>query len=68
MKVALCCIGRLENQYAIEFVEYYKQLGIDKIFIYDNNYDEEEHFEDVLQEYIDENIVEIIVIYYLIYY
>ena len=60
MKVALCCIGRLENQYAIEFVEYYKQLGIDKIFIYDNNYDEEEHFEDVLQEYMDENIVEII--------
>lgn len=60
MKVALCCIGRLENQYAVEFVEHYKKLGFDKIFIYDNNHDGEEHFEDVLQSYINENFVEII--------
>ena len=57
MKVALCCIGRLENRYAVEFVEWYKKLGIDKIFVYDNNYDGEEHFEDVLQPYIDEGLV-----------
>lgn len=60
MKVALCCIGRLENRYAVEFVEWYKKLGIDKIFVYDNNYDGEEHFEDVLQPYIDEGLVDII--------
>lgn len=59
MKIALCCIGRQENRYAIEFVEYYKKLGIDKIFIYDNNYGDEEHFEEVLQPYIDEGLVEI---------
>ena len=29
MKVALCCIGRLENQYAVEFVEWYKKLGFE---------------------------------------
>ena len=60
MKVALCCIGRLENQYAVEFVEWYKKLGFDKIFIYDNNHDGEEYFEDVLQSYIDDGFVEII--------
>ena len=60
MKVALCCIGRLENQYAVEYVEYYKSIGFDKIFIYDNNHDVEEHFEDVLQSYIDDGFVTVI--------
>ena len=60
MRVALCCIGRLENQYAVEYVEHYKKLGFDKIFIYDNNHDGEEHFEDVLQGFIDDGLVEII--------
>jgi disulfide oxidoreductase YuzD len=60
MKVALCCIGRLENQYAVEYVEYYKSIGFDKIFIYDNNHDGEEHFEDVLQSYIDDGFVTVI--------
>ena len=60
MKVALCVIGRLENQYAVEYVEWYKKIGFDKIFIYDNNHDGEEHFEDVLQKYVDDNFVEVI--------
>ena len=60
MKVAICVIGRLENRYAIEFVEYYKNLGIDHIYIGDNNYDGEEYFEDALQRYIDENFITII--------
>lgn len=61
MKVALCCIGRLENRYAVEFVEFYGiHHGVDKIFVYDNNYDGEEHFEDVLQPYIDGGLVEIV--------
>lgn len=60
MKVAICVIGRLENRYAIEFVDYYKNLSIDHIYIGDNNYDGEEYFEDVLQPYIDENFVTII--------
>ena len=60
MKVALCCIGRLENRYIKEFVEHYKKIGVDKIFIYDNNHDEEEHFEDVIECYIKDNFVDII--------
>lgn len=60
VKIAMCSIGRMENRYAVEFVEYYNRIGVDKFFIYDNNYGDEEHFEDVLQQYIDNGIVEII--------
>ena len=60
MKVALACCGRLENRYAVEFVEYYKQLGFDHIFIADNNREGEEHFEDVLQSYVDEGFITIL--------
>ena len=59
MKVALIVCGRLENRYAIEFIEHYKQLGFDHIYIADNNRDNEEHFEDVLQQYIDDQFVTI---------
>lgn len=59
MKVALCCIGRMENLYIKEYVEYYKNLGIDKIFLYDNNHDGEEYFEDVIGDYINDGFVDI---------
>jgi glycosyltransferase involved in cell wall biosynthesis len=59
-KIAMCSIGRMENRYVVEFVEFYHKLGVEKFFIYDNNYDGEEHFEEVLQPYIDDGIVEII--------
>ena len=59
-KVAICCIGRKENLYIKEFVEHYKNIEVDKIFIYDNNFGDEERFEDVLQTYIDEGFVDIV--------
>lgn len=37
LKIALCTMGKRENLYVKEFVNYYKKLGIDKIFIYDDN-------------------------------
>lgn len=58
--IALCCIGRRENRYAREFVEHYKSLGFDKVFICDNNRDGEERFEDVLFDFIREGFVEIL--------
>ena len=36
-KVALCTMGKKENLYAKQFVDYYINLGIDHIFIYDDN-------------------------------
>ena len=59
-KVAVCAIGRLENRYAVEWVEHYNALGVDKIFIYDNNrISDGELFADVLQPYIEAGFVEI---------
>ena len=59
-KVAVCAIGRLENRYAVEWVEHYNRLGVDKIFIYDNNRPEDgEAFIDVLQPYIDHGLVDV---------
>ena len=60
MKVCVCCIGRMENQYIIEYVDYHVGLGVDKIFIYDNNYEGEEHFEDVIPSELLNDKVEII--------
>ena len=53
MKTAVVAIGRMENQYAREFVEHHLGIGFDCIIIADNNHDGEQHFEDVLQDYID---------------
>lgn len=60
MKVAVVCIGRKENLYIGEFVDYYKGIGVDKIFLYDNNFNSEEHFEDVIKDQIDNGFVEVI--------
>ena len=60
-KVAVCAIGRLENRYAVEWVEHYNSLGVDKIFIYDNNrVSDGELFADVLQPYIEAGFVEVV--------
>ena len=37
LKVALCTMGKNENLYVKEFVDYYVKLGIDQLFIYDDN-------------------------------
>jgi hypothetical protein len=68
-KVALCCIARNENNYIKEFVDYYIKLGVDKIFIYDNNEANGERVSDVIYakkypqveiiDYIDCNVVQL---------
>ena len=60
MKTALVAIGRRENQYAREWVEHHLRKGFDHIYIYDNNHDGEEHFEDVLDDFVVDNTVSII--------
>lgn len=59
-KVGLCVIGKLENLYAREYVNHYKKLGYNHIFIYDNNNKNEEKFEEVLEEEINNGFVSII--------
>lgn len=60
IKVAVCCIACQENAYIREWVEYYKNLGVDKIFLYDNNksWEANEHFEDVIGDYIESGFVD----------
>ena len=45
IKVCICTIGKKENLYAREYVEFYKKKGVDKIIIYDNNEKEGEKFD-----------------------
>ena len=51
-RVLLCGIGKLENHYIREWVEYHKKLGITNIVLYDNNDIDGERFEDVIGDYI----------------
>ena len=59
-RICLCTVGKKENLYVKEFVNYYKQLGYSHIYIYDNNDIDGEKFEDVLQEELQSNFVSII--------
>ena len=57
--VAICAIAKQENLYIEEFIEYYRNLGIKKIFLYDNNEIKGETFNEVLSNQIIEGFVEI---------
>ena len=57
---AICVIAKNENLYIKDFVNYYKNLGIKKIFLYDNNEILGENFQEVLKNDIHTNFVEII--------
>ena len=59
-KVGLCVIGKKENKYAKEYVDHYKSIGFNHIFIYDNNDNDDESFEEVLSEDVSKNFVSII--------
>ena len=60
IKVCLCTLGKQENKYIIEYIEYYLKMGVDKIFIYDNNDINGEIFDFILFNYIKQKYVEII--------
>lgn len=51
--VALAVIVKNENKYLKEYVEYYKKLGINHIYIGDNNDSDGEELEEVLYEYLE---------------
>ena len=48
IKIALCTMGKKENLYVKEFVDYYIKFGIDSIFIYDDNDEESEKISNVI--------------------
>ena len=60
IKICICTLGKKENKYLRQFVEHYKNLEVDKIFLYDNNELNGEKFQEVIQDYVDSGFVEII--------
>ena len=56
----MCVISKNENLYVREFVENYKKLGYNNIYIYDNNDKNGERFEEVINDYIQSGFVKII--------
>ena len=60
LKTLVCCIGKNENKYVREYVEWYKKIGVTHIRIYDNNDVDGEHFEEVINDYIDSGFIDIV--------
>ena len=56
LKIALCTMGKAENLYLNEFIDYYIKLGINHIFIYDNNEPSFERMSDILDNKYKKNI------------
>ena len=59
IKIALCTMGKRENLYVKEFIEYYFKLGINHIFIYDDN----EPYTEKINKVIDKNYLQNVTIY-----
>ena len=57
--VALCTIIKSENSYIKEFIEYYKKLGVKKIFIYDNYDNRDETYRNIFISYLKSGFIEI---------
>lgn len=60
LNICVCTFAKNQNLYINEFVEFYQKIGINKIFLYDNNDEDGENFEDILKFYINNGTVEII--------
>jgi hypothetical protein len=58
-KICICTPAKDENRYLKEYVEHYKNYGVDKIFIYDNNNVNGERLENVIGEYIKKGFVKV---------
>ncbi len=48
--ICICSIGKNENLYVKEFIDYYLSLGVKKIIIYDNNDIDGENFNDIIKD------------------
>ena len=44
-------MGRNENLYLSEFIDHYQSLGVDTLFLYDDNIEEEQKFINIVTPY-----------------
>ena len=56
IKIALCTMGKKENLYVEQFINYYINLGIDHIYIYDDNEEGSEKISDCLSKKLKEKV------------
>lgn len=56
-KIALLCVGKNEENYLVEFIEHYMQLGITTIFFGDNNAPQNNKQYESIKKYIDSGFV-----------
>ena len=59
IRVALVAICRLENNYLLEWISYYLNIGIDKIILGDNNFDGEDNVEELVKDYIAKGVLDL---------
>lgn len=60
IKICLCVIAKNENLYIREFVEHYKKIGYNNLFIYNNNGENDENLAEPIKDYIKNGFVKII--------
>ena len=58
-RICVCTLGKEENRYVREWVQHYEKYGVNKIYLYDNNDINGEHFESVINDYIKKDFVQI---------
>ena len=56
--MAICAIARQENRYICEWLDYYRSIGVAKVYLYDNYHGDEERLSDVVNPYVDAGFVE----------
>ena len=54
--VCICSIGKNENLYVKEFIDYYLLSGVKKIIIYDNNDIDGENIKDIIKEHYSKRV------------
>lgn len=59
MKTLICSPVKCENLYLREWVQYHKNLGFNKIVLYDNNDENGEHLEENIYDYIKSGFIDI---------
>lgn len=57
-RISICGMFKNEGPFLKEWVEYYKIIGIDHLYLYNNN--SEDNFLDILQPYIDEGYITLV--------
>lgn len=57
MKILLCCIVKMENLYLRDFIEFYKNMGVTNVVLYDNNDVNGEYPQHVIGDYISDGYV-----------